>query len=245
MKERLQKVLARAGLGSRRHCETLIRSGRVEVNGIGVTLGQKVDVEVDQIRIDGMILEKPASHRYIKFHKPSGYLTSTRSQGGQPTIYSLISVPERVFPVGRLDMPSEGLMLLTDDGDLANRLSHPRYQHEKEYRVLFKEIPDQSQVRLWETGVQLPDGYLTQPSPIQFEQLEEDHAWYRVILREGRKRQIRTMASVLGLTVLRLIRVRISSLELGDLECGSWRDCTDGEIQALRLATGRLDGEAA
>ncbi len=234
MNERLQKVLARAGLGSRRYCEDLIRSGRVRVNGAVALLGSKVNVGEDQITVDGDLLAMPAENRYIKFHKPVGYLCSTKSQGGRPTIFALINVPERVYPVGRLDMPSEGLLLLTDDGQLTNRLTHPRYQHEKEYRLLFQETPTENQMRRWRSGMTLPDGHKTKPSAFALEQVEDGGAWCRIVMREGRKRQIRSMAAVLGLTVLRLIRIRIASLELGDLPVGAWQDCSEEEVRELK-----------
>jgi 23S rRNA pseudouridine2605 synthase len=134
MSERLQKVLARGGLGSRRHCEEIIRAGRVKVNGKTASIGENVDIKTDAITVDSIPVQIPVIHRYIKLHKPIGYLSSSRSQGGRPTIYELVATTERVYPVGRLDLQSEGLILLTDDGDLTQRLSHPRYKHEKEYR---------------------------------------------------------------------------------------------------------------
>ncbi|TFH36060.1 MAG: rRNA pseudouridine synthase, partial [Anaerolineales bacterium] len=217
MSERLQKVLARAGLGSRRHCEDLIRAGRVRVNGLLAAIGDRVDIDQVEVTLDGVPIQLPGQPIYIKFHKPAGYLSSTRSQGGLPTIFDLVSIPRRVYPVGRLDLHSEGLMLLTDDGILTERLTHPRYQHEKEYRVLFQEAPSPHQISTWQKGIELEDGYCTKPAHLSLERQEGRNAWCRVILREGRKRQIRDMASRLGLTVLRLIRVRIASLELGSL----------------------------
>ncbi len=233
MSERLQKVLARSGLGSRRYCEDLIRTGRVRVNERVANLGDKVVVDSDEITVDGAPLRLPARNRYIKLHKPAGYLSSSRSQGGHPTIFALVSIPERVYAVGRLDLASEGLMILTDDGDLTHRLTHPRYQHEKEYRVLFDERPSEEQIDRWHRGFELPDGYRTKTSELEIEKEEDGHCWCRIILREGHKRQIRTMASVLGLSVLRLIRVRIASLRLGDLAPGAWQDCTNEEINSL------------
>jgi 23S rRNA pseudouridine2605 synthase len=209
----------------------------VKVNGSLASLGDKVDVDTVEITVDDVIIQLPEQYRYIKFHKPPGYLSSTRSQGGHPTIFNLVTTTERVYPVGRLDLHSEGLMLLTDDGDLTQRLTHPRYQHEKEYLVLFQDAPSEKHISKWQTGIQLQDGYLTQPSHISIDRQEEGNTWYRIILREGRKRQIRSMASVLGLTVLQLIRVRIASLELGGLASGDWQDCTSEEVDALMAAS--------
>ena len=238
MSERLQKTLARAGLGSRRSCEALIRAGRVRVNDRTASIGQQVDPSQDKITVDDKLLHLPSDQRYLKLHKPAGYLCSTRSQGGSPTIYDLISIPERVFPAGRLDKASEGLVLLTNDGEMTQRLTHPSFEHEKEYRVLFSPTPSTSQIDQWQAGLMLPDGYQTQPSSLFPETGQSTQSWFRVVLREGRKRQIRAMATVLGLSVLRLIRLRIGSLELGTLEAGKWEECTPGEIQALRRLTG-------
>jgi 23S rRNA pseudouridine2605 synthase len=239
MSERLQKVLARGGLGSRRHCEEIIRAGQVKVNGKTASIGENVDIKTDAITVDSIPVQIPVIHRYIKLHKPTGYLSSSRSQGGRPTIYELVATTERVYPVGRLDLQSEGLILLTDDGDLTQRLSHPRYKHEKEYLVLFQTAPTDEQIAHWHSGVQLHDGYQTQPSHMVIDHHEHGMTWCRVILSEGRKRQIRNMASVLGLSVLRLIRIRIASLELGSLSPGKWQDCTAQEIEALMVATER------
>jgi 23S rRNA pseudouridine2605 synthase len=240
MSERLQKVLARAGIGSRRHCEDLIRAGRVRVNGRVAVLGERVDIDQAQITIDEVPIDLPTQFCYIKFHKPAGYLSSTRSQGGRPTIYELVPITRRVYPVGRLDLYSEGLILLTDDGNLTQRLTHPRYQHEKEYRVLFEQSPNAEQISLWQEGVRLPDGYITQPAHLSIERLEQEGCWCRVVLREGRKRQIRSMAAVLGLTVLRLIRIRIASLKLGSLTTGQWEECSAQEVQALQAVMKNL-----
>jgi 23S rRNA pseudouridine2605 synthase len=244
MSERLQKVLARAGVGSRRHCEDLIRAGRVIVNGHVATLGERVDIDQELILIDDEPIELPTQYCYIKLHKPPGYLSSTRSQGGQPTICELVPITRRVYPVGRLDLQSEGLLLLTDDGNLTQRLTHPRYQHEKEYRVLFEELPNVEQISLWQDGVRLPDGYFTQPSQLSIEGREHGNCWCRIVLREGRKRQIRSMAAVLGLTVLRLIRVRIATLELGSLPIGQWKECSAQEVQALQAVVKNLKGKS-
>lgn len=233
MSEKLQKVLARAGFGSRRACEDLIRAGRVKVDGVPASLGDRVSSSQVEVQVDGIAITLPEQPVYLKFYKPQGFLSSTRSQGGHPTIYKLISIPRRVFPAGRLDLHSEGLMLLTDDGNLTQRLTHPSYQHEKEYRVLFQDAPTPAQISTWQKGVKLPDGFLTQPSQFFIDEEEAGNTWCRIILREGRKRQIRNMASVLGLIVLRLIRIRIASLELGSLEPGQIEVCTAGEVAGL------------
>lgn len=236
MAERLQKVLARSGIGSRRSCETLIRAGRVTVNGRVAKLGSSVDPAVDDIRVDGNSLKPAERHIYIAFYKPVGVLSSLRSQGGKPTIRDLVKLPYRFYPVGRLDVESEGLILLTNDGDLTNRLTHPRYGHEKEYRVLLNKRPNEAQLKEWRSGVVLPDGVKSLPARCWLEDRRGVEVWLRVILRQGRKRQIRETARALGLHVLRLMRVRIGGLVLNDLQPGKWRMLTKTEVQQLTAA---------
>lgn len=230
--EKIQKLMARAGHGSRRACEEIIREGRVTVNGERVKLGLRANPEVDQILVDGKRLAAAQPLTYILLHKPRGVLCSARSQGGWPTVTELISVPARLYPVGRLDLESEGLVLLTNDGELANRLTHPRFGHEKEYRVLLDQVPSEDQIRAWREGVTLPESRRTAPAQVQVE--SPVGPWLQVILKEGMKRQIRDTARALGLQVRRLIRVRIDELTLGDLGPGNWRNLTDREIIRLR-----------
>ncbi|UCF62418.1 MAG: rRNA pseudouridine synthase [Anaerolineaceae bacterium] len=229
--ERLQKVLARSGYGSRRSCEALIKAGRVTINGQVAELGALADPEVDEIFVDGDQLKPPEKKIYIMLNKPVGVLSSLRSQGGKPTVDELVKSRERLYPVGRLDLNSEGLLLLTNDGELTNRLTHPRYEHEKEYRVLLNKIPDASQLESWRRGVLLADGSKALPADVW---LENDQAsWLRVVMRQGRKRQIRETARVLGLHVLKLIRVRIGTLKLGNLKPGQSRELSKNEIYKL------------
>lgn len=234
MPQRLQKILARSGLGSRRACEELIRSGRVQVNGVTAELGQRADRELDEILVDGVSVAPPQDHVYLALYKPVGYLSSLRSQGGKPTIQELVHIHERVYPVGRLDLDSEGLMLLTNDGELTHKLTHPSFGHSKEYRVLLDRIPDRSQVEAWSRGVVLPNGSKTCSARINIEDPRSRNPWVRVQMREGRKRQIRETAHVLGLNVRRLIRVRIGTLELGDLKVGESRRLSQEEVRELR-----------
>ncbi len=236
MSVRLQKVLARSGLGSRRSCEKLIRSGRVVVNGHIAELGSSVDPEVDKIQVDGVRLKPPERSVYIILYKPTGVLSSLRSQGGKPTVRDLVDHPQRLYPVGRLDVESEGLILLTNDGELTHRLTHPRYGHEKEYRVLLNRRPTDEQITAWRRGVLLSDGVKSLPAKCWLEKKKGGDAWFRVILRQGRKRQIRETAQALGLSVHKLIRVRIGGLHLGDLQPGEWRLLAPDEVRRL-LAT--------
>jgi 23S rRNA pseudouridine2605 synthase len=233
MKERLQKVLARAGYGSRRVCEELIRSGRVKMNGEIAQLGDRADLAHDNVLVDGKTIEDAEGLVYILLNKPRGYLSSTRSQGRNPTVLRLVPTDTRIYPVGRLDLHSEGLLLMTNDGNLTNRLTHPRYEHEKEYRVLLNRKPDKEQLQQWRRGVVLPDGYKTKPLRIKDSSSSRDGFWINIIMTEGRKRQIRETADILGLGVLRLIRIRLASLHLGDLPVGEWRWLGQAEIERL------------
>ena len=236
MEERLQKILARAGFGSRRACEELIRQGRVALNGQMTQLGQKADPNRDRITVDGKPVQTDRPRTYVALHKPRGVLSDEGDGSGRlSTARDLVSLPGRLFPVGRLDLRSEGLILLTDDGDLAYHLTHPRFGHEKEYRALVEGEPDAATLRKWRRGVFL-DGKRTAPAGVTVARQEKGATWLRVVLREGRKRQIRRVAAMLGHPVHRLIRVRIGSLRLGDLRPGQWRRLTGAEVRALRSA---------
>ncbi|MEK7682917.1 MAG: pseudouridine synthase [Chloroflexota bacterium] len=231
---KLQKLMAQAGHGSRRACEQIVREGRVTVNGERAKLGLRADPAVDEILVDGNRLEAAEPLTYILLHKPRGVLSSARSQGGWPTVTELVEAPARVYPVGRLDLESEGLVLLTNDGELANRLTHPRFGHEKEYRVLLERVPSEDQIRIWREGVTLADLRRTAPARVELESGTGADPWLRVVLNEGMKRQIRETALALGLQVKRVIRIRMGELSLGDLEPGNWRNLTDREIIRLR-----------
>ncbi len=234
MAERVQKVMARAGLGSRRTCEGLILAGRVTVNGRTPELGATVDPLRDEIRLDGERLPRAESPVYVALNKPVGVVSTVRAQDDRATVRGLVPLPERLYPVGRLDADSEGLVLLTNDGELANRLTHPRYGHEKEYRVLLNRLPDDAQLAAWRHGVVLEDGARGLPAAVQRETPAADaSAWIRVVMREGRKRQIRETARTLGLRVRRLVRVRLGNLRLGELKPGEWRHLTAAEVRHL------------
>jgi 23S rRNA pseudouridine2605 synthase len=233
MKERLQKLMARSGLGSRRACEEIISAGRVNVNGQMATLGTKADARSDRILVDGQPLQSPESLIYIAIYKPRNVLSAVSAPDVRPTVRDLVELPGRFYPVGRLDVDSEGLMLLTNDGEMANRLTHPRFGHEKEYRVLVARRPDQEQLATWRRGVVLEDGYRTKPAQVDFESPSGKGAWLRVVLKEGRKRQIRETGSLIGLPVVKIIRMRIGSLHLGSLKPRQWRLLTQLEIDML------------
>ena len=235
MEERLQKIISRAGFGSRRACETIISAGRVTVNGKIAGLGDKADPKVDLIKVDGAALPPAEKRVDIALHKPRNVLSAAQSPDRhRKTVVDLVEIPEQVYPVGRLDADSEGLILLTNDGELAHRLSHPRFGHEKEYRVLVARQPDASQLDTWQRGVVLEDGYRTAPAQVILIQPHGKGVWIKVILIEGRKRQIREVGSRIGLPVVRIIRTRIGSLKLGSLPVGQWRVLTEQEIADLK-----------
>jgi 23S rRNA pseudouridine2605 synthase len=235
--ERLQKILARSGYGSRRSSETLIESGRVMVNGVKAHLGQKADAQKDVIFVDGDKLAGSEPLVYIALHKPRGILSDVDPNDPRPTVMDLVPVGGHLFAVGRLDMDSEGLMLLTNDGELANRLTHPRYQHEKEYRVLVAARPDAEQLATWRRGVVLEDSYKTAPAVVETGIPNGKGMWLRIVMKEGRKRQIREVGKQLGLPVVKIIRIRIGTLLLGDLKPKEWRHLTESEVASLKAKT--------
>jgi 23S rRNA pseudouridine2605 synthase len=236
MLERLQKILSHAGYGSRRACEDFITAGRVRVNGRLAELGQQADPAIDKITVDGRPIAATEPLTYIALYKPRNVLSTVEKETGDDrrTVRELVEESGHLYPVGRLDYESEGLILMTNDGDLANRLTHPRYGHEKEYRVLLAKRPDREQMEAWKRGVILEDGYKTQPSDVYFETSQGKGAWVRVIMGEGRKRQIRETCSQLGLPVVRIIRVRIATLRLGNLTPRQWRHLYADEVDALK-----------
>jgi 23S rRNA pseudouridine2605 synthase len=237
--ERLQKILAQAGRGSRRACEQYIQAGRVRVNGQVAKLGQKADAVRDKITLDGKPVSVSVEYVYVALHKPRNVLSTVAPEPGdnRKTVRDLIDLPDRLYPVGRLDFDSEGLILMTNDGDLANRLTHPRYGHEKEYRVLLAKRPDDKQLNTWARGVVLEDGYKTAPAQVRFESTAGKGAWVRIIMGEGRKRQIREIGFLLGLPVVRIVRVRIGTLRLGNLKPRQWRYLAVDEVSELKKLT--------
>ncbi len=252
--ERLQKVLAHAGVGSRRACEEMILAGRVAVNGLVVTeLGTRVNPAVDSVMVDGKPVGlRPRRWQCYALYKPSGYITSVRDPHGRRTARDLVPTRERLYPVGRLDYDSEGLLLWSNDGELALRLTHPRYAHEKEYLVLVRggRLSEAMLNRLRD-GISLPDAAggveavaraeasLLPPTWVwRGQRALAGTFWMRVVLRQGLRRQIRRMLETLGCTVQRLIRLRMSIVTLGDLEPEGGRWLDEGEVNALRRAVG-------
>lgn len=233
--ERVQKILARSGYGSRRSSEELILAGRVSVNGKTAVLGSKADASRDSVAVDGQKIPQLPTAVYIALHKPQGVLSDIETHDDpRKTVRDLIPIPGHLFSVGRLDYDSEGLILMTNDGELANQLTHPRYGHEKEYRVLLSARPDERQMEAWRHGIVMEDGHRTMPAQIREESPAGKGVWLRVILREGRKRQIREMGKMTGLLVQRIVRVRIGSLQLGLMKPGEWRYLKPEEIRLLK-----------
>ncbi len=233
--ERIQKLLAQAGYGSRRACEEYLVQHRVTVNGKIVELGAKADPDRDTIKVDGKRVTFTAKKTYVMLNKPMGVVTTNVDEFDRRTVRDLIPLDGHLFPVGRLDADSEGLVLLTNDGDLANALTHPRYEHEKEYIVLVEGQIDDGTLRRWRRGVLL-EGVMTAPAKVDVIDARRDQTWLRVNMREGRKRQIREVAGMLGHPVKHLQRVRIGPLKLGELKVGQWRHLTSGEVRQLRAA---------
>ncbi len=231
--ERLQKLMARAGVASRRECEAIIEQGRVTVNGKVATLGMKADPEKDDIRVDGERLRLPQSYDYIMLNKPRNVIADEDVGGNWPRARDLIPLEGHLYPVGRLDVQSEGLMLFTNDGDLAHILTHPRYEHPKTYHVLVEGTPSEKTLAAWRRGIIL-DGERTLPAEVKVVRKTRDGALLEVVMREGRKRQIRRIAAALGHPALRIERIRLGPLELGNLPRGAWRRLTEEEVAALK-----------
>ena len=245
MEERLQKILSRSGFGSRRTCEEMITMGRITVNGTTAELGSKADPKKDVIRVDGSILQYTEPEKvYIMLNKPRFVLSDRDSSDPRRSVFSIVENSDGLFVVGRLDFESEGLILLTNDGELANKLSHPRYGKEKEYQVLVAKRPDDKQLKAWRHGVVLEDGEKTGPAHVQVSGLSGKGAWLRVVMTEGRKRQIREIGKTIGLPIVRLIRVRIGTLEMGDLKSGEYKELNENQVKSLRaLVSGKPRAE--
>lgn len=239
--DRLQKIIARAGITSRRRAEQLIADGRVRVNGALASLGDSADPDVDRIEVDGRAISAAAPAVHIAVHKPRGFLSSAHDERGRRSVVSLVdSGGERLWPAGRLDVESEGLMLLTNDGEWANRVLHPRYENEREYAALVSPPPGGAAIRRLLNGVPLEDGSArllsarraAPPREVARDRVEEGE-WLRVRLGEGRKREVRRLFAAVDCRVERLVRTRFGSLSLAGLREGEWRRLRPGEVMAL------------
>jgi 23S rRNA pseudouridine2605 synthase len=231
--ERLQKILARAGLGSRRHCEELIEAGSVTINGRVATLGDKADAETDHIDVDGVRIGTQPGLVYYLLNKPTGVVTTAADTHGRPIVTELVPTEPRVFPIGRLDQDTEGLLLLTNDGDLAQRLAHPKFGVEKEYLVEVEGNPTRGELRQLREGVELDDG-TTAPAKVAL----VERTLVRITIHEGRKRQVRRMCEAIGHPVIRLVRTKIGPLADRSLAPGEWRLLATDEVRALERAAG-------
>ena len=233
MTERLQKILAARGICSRRKAEELILSGRVSVNGATALLGQAADPDEDVILLDGKPLPSGDEPVYILLHKPRGYVTTLSDEKGRRNAAQLVAdCGTRVYPVGRLDMDSEGLLLFTNDGEFANHLMHPKHEVIKTYRVIVDGYSQESVQQL-----QLPivlDGYRIRPPQVMCVRSNADKAELLITIHEGRNRQVRRMCAQVGMSVQRLIRISEGTLQLGNLPCGKWRYLLDTEVEALK-----------
>ena len=225
---RLQKFLSEAGACSRRKGEAHILAGDVSVNGMVVsTLGSKVDPEADVVHLNGMPVGKPDRHIYVMLNKPEGIVTSCEHRG-EPVVTDLVNLPQRLFPVGRLDKDSTGLLLMTNDGRIHHRLSHPSFDHEKEYDVTVQRPLADQDLAAMEKGMPL-SGVMTRPARVH--RLSGNR--FRIVLKEGKNRQIRRMVKKVGNRVVRLHRIRVADLKLGDLAKGSWRHLRPEELRRL------------
>ena len=235
--ERLQRALARAGLGSRRACEELIDEGRVTINGRVADLGDRVDPERDDVRLDGERVPLNPELRYFALHKPAGVLTTMRDPAGRSVVTTYLPRDVRVFPVGRLDRDTEGLLLLTNDGELANRLMHPRYGVEKEYLAEVEGAPTDRTVARLVRGVELDDGPARARSA-RVAGRSGGRGALRVVMTEGRKREVRRMLDAVGLPVRRLVRLRQGPVRLGRLKAGEFRELDSDEVRSLYRQAG-------
>ncbi len=234
MAERLQKVLARAGFGSRRACEELIVDGRVAVNGTAARLGQRVDTESDRVEVDGVSVSVREGLVYYLLNKPRGVVTTAADTHGRPTVIELVPLEPRVFSVGRLDADSEGLLLLTNDGELTHRLTHPSFGVEKEYLVEVEGEPGPAALRRLRHGIELEDGVT---APARVGQVGPNAL--RITIHQGRNRQVRRMCAAIGHPVVRLVRTRVGPIADRSLKPGEWRPLTMSEVRGLAAATGQ------
>jgi 23S rRNA pseudouridine2605 synthase len=231
--ERLQRILARAGYGSRRACEELIVEGRVTLNGTVATLGDRADPVEDEVQVDGLEVNLDPNVKYYALHKPPGVVTTMRDPQGRPDIRGFLPQGPRVVPVGRLDRDTEGLLLLTNDGDLANALTHPRFGVEKEYLAEVEGVPTPKHIGQLRRGVELEDGDALAKSA-RVAGRSGDRGAVRLVMTEGRKREVRRLLAAVGLPVTRLVRVRVGPIRLGGLPPGERRELTHDEVVALR-----------
>ncbi len=235
MEVRLQKYLAECGVASRRKCEEIILSGRVEVDGEVVEeLGTKVDPKVNKVTVNGRLIKNTQDFRYILLHKPEGFITTAKDQFDRPSVIDIVGdVEERIYPVGRLDYDTSGLLLLTNDGDLTFKLTHPKHNVEKTYIARVVGIPDADAIESLKSGVYI-DGYKTARAKVDIVKTLEGSTSVKISIKEGKNRQVRKMFSAVGHEVLALKRIATGNLFLGELKRGEYRDLTDEEVRYLK-----------
>lgn len=232
-KLRLNKFLSGSGVASRRKCDEIIASGKVTVNGKVVTeIGSQINEKKDKVMVEGKAVCLPSSFVYIKLNKPKGYACTASDEKGRKTIYDLVDCEERLFSIGRLDYNTEGLIILTNDGDFANKVSHPRYDVEKEYRVTIEGKIKESELAVLRKGV-VVDGQKMPPAKVKLLSQDENISKISVVINEGQNRQVRRMFEAIGREIKLLKRVRIGSVRLGGLSRGQWRDLTEDELNLL------------
>ena len=237
MPDRLQKVMAAAGIASRRASEVLISAGRVTINGRVAELGDRVDPDVDVVEVDGDRVIVDTTLHYLMLNKPRGVVSTTHDPEGRPTVMDLVNLEERLYPVGRLDQDTEGLLLLTNDGELANRLLHPSFEVERTYLALVPGPVRRETLRRLAEGVELDDG-MARPRRVRVAEEHRGKALLEIVMTEGRKREVRRMLAAVGAPVERLARVAFGGVELGDLRQGKWRFLDRPEIARLHAAAG-------
>ncbi len=242
---RLQKYISDCGIMSRRAAEVKISTGKVKINGKVAKLGQKIDPEKDKVEIDGkpLRIQRKSTYTYVLLNKPRGYLSSVSDDRGRKCVTELVSnIKLRLYPVGRLDMDSDGLLLMTNDGDLTNRLTHPRHEIPKIYRVKVKPAPSKEQMAILTSAIVI-DGYKIHPAEVEILTSNEENAILLIKLYEGRNRQIRKMCEAADLGVLWLTRIAIGELDMGNLQRGKWRYLTEDEIAYLKNEKTHIIGD--
>lgn len=233
MKERLQKYLARCGIASRRKAESLIFEGRVKLNGEIVKTIVTIDDEKDKVEVDGRIIRPEANKVYIMLNKPVGVITSVKDEFNRKTVIDIVNVKERIFPVGRLDYDTSGLLILTNDGEAAFKIMHPSVEISKVYLAEIKGIPSEQEMDKFKNGIKIED-YITSPADIKIIKQKSSTCEVEITIHEGRNRQIRKMCEMIGHPVLKLKRVRIGRLTLGSLKPGEWRYLLENEVKYIK-----------
>lgn len=235
MEERLQKFMASCGVASRRGCERIIEAGRVKVNGIVINeLGIKIDTTSDEVLVDNVRIFPEEDKVYIMLNKAEGYLSTLNDERGRKTVLDLVKVKERIFPIGRLDYDTSGLLLMTNDGDIYNKVIHPRKKIDKVYEATIKGIPSKEKIKKFCSGIDI-GGYITAPADFKIISSNKDESNVKITIHEGKKRQIRRMCKAIDHPVINLKRVSVGDINLsGDLKKGQWRYLNDKEIQYLK-----------